>query len=92
MFITSVMAVTTDKSLEKKIENALSQIRPFLLEDGGDVQLVEITSDMVVRVELKGACRTCAMSNMTFNAGVEDAIRRAAPEVRKVEAVTVGRK
>lgn len=79
--------VTTDISLQKKIENALSQIRPFLLEDGGDVQLVEITEDMVVKVELKGACRTCSMSNMTFNAGVEDAIRRAAPEILKVEAV-----
>ncbi len=79
--------IAQEISLDKKIENALSQIRPFLLEDGGDVRLVEITSDLVVKVEFIGACRTCSMSNMTFNAGVEDAIKRAAPEIKKVEAV-----
>lgn len=84
-----MMAIISDKSLKNKIENALSQIRPFLMEDGGDVELVEITADMVVKVEFKGACSTCSMSNMTFNAGVEDAIMRAVPEVRKVEAVTI---
>ena len=83
------MTTVADISLVKKIENALSQIRPFLLEDGGDVQLVEITDDFVARVEFQGACKTCTMSNMTFTAGVEDAIRRAAPEIIKVESVNL---
>lgn len=75
------------KSIKTKIEKALLQIRPFLIEDGGDVQLVEITDDLIVRVRFQGACRTCPMSHMTFTAGVEDAIIRAVPEVKKVESV-----
>ena len=65
----------------------MEQIRPFLLEDGGDVELVEITDDLIVKVEFKGACKTCSMSSMTFTAGVEDAICKAAPEVIRVEAI-----
>ncbi len=83
------MLVVSDSPLKNKILKALEQIRPFLLEDGGDVQLVEITSDSIVRVEFKGACRTCTMSSMTFNAGIEDAILKAAPEVKRVEVVIV---
>lgn len=82
------MTATDDKSLINKIETALSQIRPFLLEDGGDVELVEITSDLIARVRFKGACKTCNMSNMTFKAGVEDAIRKNVPEIIKVEICT----
>lgn len=83
------MAASADKILESKIETALSQIRPFLLEDGGDVRLVEVTEDFVVKLELTGACKTCSMNHMTFNAGVAEAIMRAVPEVKKVEAVTL---
>jgi Fe-S cluster biogenesis protein NfuA len=56
-------------------------------EDGGDLELVEVTDDGVARVELKGACRSCSMNNMTFKAGVEEAILTAVPEVQRVEAV-----
>lgn len=81
------MDIISDKTLETKILNILSQIRPFLMEDGGDVELVEITSDMVVRLIFKGACSTCAMSRMTFSSGIENAILQAVPEIKKVELV-----
>ncbi|TVR37699.1 MAG: NifU family protein [Cryomorphaceae bacterium] len=72
---------------EEKVLRALAQIRPFLEKDGGDISLVEITPEMVVRVKLHGACETCTMSNMTLRAGVEENIRNLAPEVVRVEAV-----
>ena len=73
----------------EKIEEALEKIRPFLLEDGGDVRVLEITDDLVVKLELLGACGTCPMSPMTMKAGVEEIIRREIPEIRGVEAVNV---
>jgi Fe-S cluster biogenesis protein NfuA len=75
-------------SLHQKIETALESIRPYLHADGGDVSLVEITTDQVVRVELKGACKTCSINHMTMKAGIEDTIRKIAPEVKAVEAIT----
>lgn len=72
---------------EQKVLLALSQIRPFLEKDGGDISLVEITTDMVARVKLHGACETCSMSVMTLKAGVEENIKNLAPEIVRVEAV-----
>lgn len=71
----------------EKVEIALQSIRPFLQRDGGDVELVEITTDNVVRVRLTGACESCSMSSMTLKAGIEEAVKNAIPEVRSVEAV-----
>lgn len=73
--------------LTEKINDAIEQIRPFLNADGGDMQLVEITDDAVVKVRLLGACSDCSMSTMTLKAGVEEAIRKVAPEIKSVEAV-----
>jgi Fe-S cluster biogenesis protein NfuA len=73
--------------MRQKIEEALNSIRPYLEADGGNVELLEITEDNVVRVELHGACKTCSMSAMTMKAGIEETIKRAVPEVTKVEAV-----
>ena len=73
----------------EKIEEALEKIRPFLLEDGGNVRVLEITDDLVVKLELLGACGTCPMSPMTMKAGVEEVIRREIPEIKGVEAVNV---
>lgn len=70
-----------------RINQALTEIRPFLQADGGDITLEEVNSEGVVRVRLHGACSTCSMVAMTMKAGVEEAIKRAAPEVVKVEAV-----
>lgn len=76
-----------NNDLVTRIEEALNQLRPFLEADGGNVTLVEITEDKVVKLELQGACKSCSMRAMTFKAGLEEAIRRAAPEVTAVEAI-----
>ncbi|MDP1746065.1 MAG: NifU family protein [Bacteroidota bacterium] len=75
--------------LTAKVEGALEQMRPYLQADGGDVSLIEITADKIVKLELLGACKSCSMSVMTLKAGIEEAIKRAAPEIRGVEAVNV---
>jgi Fe-S cluster biogenesis protein NfuA len=75
--------------LIKRIEDALEQIRPYLQADGGNVTLVEITDDNIVRLELQGACKSCSMSMMTLKAGIEETIKRAVPEIVSVEAVNL---
>jgi Fe-S cluster biogenesis protein NfuA len=75
--------------LLERIELALDTIRPYLKTDGGDVKLLEVTKDNVVRIELLGACGDCPMSTMTFRAGVEEAIRRHVPEIVSVEAINI---
>jgi Fe-S cluster biogenesis protein NfuA len=75
--------------LMKKVEDALQVIRPFLEADGGDVKMLEITEDKVVVLELLGACGACPMSTMTLKAGVEEAIKRAVPEIKAVTAVNI---
>ena len=83
-----IMNVITDKKIIDKIEKALTKIRPFLNEDGGDISLVEVTQDMVVKVELTGACSSCNVSMMTLKNGVEVAVKNAVPEVKEVIDVT----
>lgn len=75
--------------LSKRVEEALDQIRPYLQADGGNVSLVEITDDNIVRVELLGACKSCSMSMMTMKAGIEESIKRAVPEIKAVESVNL---
>ncbi|ODS82681.1 MAG: hypothetical protein ABS46_08170 [Cytophagaceae bacterium SCN 52-12] len=82
------MSVENKEDLLRRIEEALDSVRPYLLADGGDVKLHDLTDDMVVRLELLGSCQSCPMSAMTFKAGLEESIRRAVPEVVKVEAVS----
>ena len=82
------MGIITDKHIIDKIEEALSSIRPFLESDGGDINLVEITDDMIVKVKLMGACSSCDVSMMTLKNGVEVAIKNAVPEVKEVVDVT----
>ncbi len=81
-----VLSMIVD-SLHESVEAALDSIRPYLMADGGSVRLVDITDDMVVELELLGACGTCPMSSMTLRAGIEQTILRAVPEVTRVEAV-----
>lgn len=76
-------------NIKERVEQALNSVRPYLEADGGNVSVLEITEDNVVRLELLGACGTCPMSSMTFKAGLEEAILKAVPEIRKVEAVNV---
>jgi len=71
----------------ERVEAALEKIRPFLIADGGNVKVLEITDEMVVKLELQGACETCPMSHMTMKAGIEEAIKRDIPEIKGVVAV-----
>jgi len=80
---------TDNLDLTERIDKALDNIRPYLETDGGNVKILEITDDMIVRLELLGACGTCPMSTMTLKAGVEEAIKKAVPEVNAVEAVNI---
>lgn len=73
--------------LEQKVNQAIEQLRPYLNNDGGDMQLVEITEDNVVYVKLLGACSECSMSPMTIKAGLEETLKVTAPEIKKVIAV-----
>jgi Fe-S cluster biogenesis protein NfuA len=77
------------EGLTIKINDALEQLRPFLIADGGDMELVEITDDAIVKVRLMGACSDCSMSLMTLKAGLEDAVKKVAPEIKSVEAVNM---
>lgn len=76
-----------DNNLIERVQNALQIIRPYLQADGGDVELVQVTKDGIVEVRLTGACGTCPMSQMTLRAGIERALMRNIPEIRRVEAV-----
>lgn len=75
--------------LREQIEFALDTIRPYLEADGGNVRIVELTDDMVLKIEMMGSCGSCPMSTMTLKAGVEEAIKRAIPEILRVEAVNL---
>jgi len=75
--------------LIKKVNNVIDQVRPYLVADGGNIEFVNITEDNIVNVELQGACASCAMSIMTLKAGVEQAMIKAIPEIKAVEAVNM---
>jgi len=74
-------------TLLERVERALDSIRPYLVSDGGNVRVVEVTPEGTAKVELLGACVSCPMSSMTMRAGVEEAIRAAVPEIVSVEAI-----
>lgn len=78
-----------ETGLREKIEFALDTIRPYLEADGGNVRIVELTDDFVLRIEMTGNCGSCPMSSMTLKAGVEEAIKRAIPEITRVEAINL---
>lgn len=73
--------------VHQKVEEALNTIRGYLQADGGDVRLHHISPDLIVELELLGACTSCNMSDMTMKAGIEQAIRRAVPDVREVRTI-----
>jgi Fe-S cluster biogenesis protein NfuA len=72
---------------EKKVLKALDKIRPYLNADGGDIKMIELTDDLVVRVEMTGACDGCPFSMYTLKAGVEEAIKKELPEIKEVVTV-----
>jgi len=78
------MSVDKESILLEKIEKALAEVRPYLESDGGDISLVELTPDLVVKVKLHGACQSCNVNQMTLKSGVEQTIKKYAPEVKEV--------
>ncbi len=74
-------------TLNERVSKVLESVRPYLQADGGDVDLVQVTPDGIVEVHLTGACGSCPMSLMTLRAGIERALMREIPEVKRVEAV-----
>jgi len=77
--------------IQKKVIEVIDQIRPYLEADGGNIKFVELTDDMIVMVELQGACSSCPHSLITLKRGVEDAVKKAVPEIVSVEAVNMRR-
>ena len=72
------------QDLEKRINESIEMVRPYLVADGGDIRFVELTDDMVVKVELLGACGSCPYSIQTLKNGVEQAMRKQIPEIKEV--------
>ena len=90
MSIDALLLSLANKIMEtiyQKVEEALDSIRPYLEADGGNVEVVEITEDQILKLELMGACKNCNMSVMTMRAGIEETIRRAVPEIKQIVAV-----
>ena len=79
--------ITAEQTLFDKVNHALDEIRPHLAVDGGNLEIVEITDDMIVKIKWMGNCEHCSMSAMTMRAGVEQAIKSKLPEIKGVEAV-----
>jgi Fe-S cluster biogenesis protein NfuA len=73
--------------VKEQVEQALEKIRPALQRDGGNVELVEVTEDGIVKVKLTGACGGCPMSQMTLKMGIEKVVKQAVPEIQSVESV-----
>ena len=73
--------------MRERVEKVLSDLRPSLQAHGGDVELVDVTSDGVVKLRLTGACAGCPMSTYTLKMGIEQELKKAVPEVKSVEQV-----
>jgi len=77
------------ENLLQKVEEALDTIRPYLLADAGNVSIIEITDEKVLKIKLLGSCESCPMSIMTLKAGIEQAVKKAVPEITAVEAINI---
>lgn len=79
--------IETGKDLRARIESTLEAIRPYLKADGGDVEFIDVSTNMVVKLRLLGTCSTCTMSRFTMKAGIEDNLKKAIPSITSVEAI-----
>jgi len=75
------------EAMKAKVEAALAKVRPALQMDGGNVELVDVSKDGVVKVKLTGACGHCPMSQMTLKMGIEQVLKEEVPEVKEVVAI-----
>jgi len=83
--------MANNAELQSKVEGIIEQIRPYLQNDGGDIRFINIDDDNTVNVELLGACGSCPYSTMTLKNGVEEAVKKALPEIKSVEAINLNR-
>ena len=81
------MVIEAKSEFLERINASLNDIRPFLKEDGGNVEVVDVTEDNIVHIRWMGNCESCSMSAMTMKAGIEQAIRTKMPEIKGVFAV-----
>ncbi len=81
------MSNTDKEKLLAEVNEALNEIRPHLIVDGGNIEVIDITEDLTVKVKWVGNCINCSMSAMTMKAGVEQAIKSKIPTIKKVEAI-----
>lgn len=78
------MGKLVNEQIMEKIKHAINMVRPYLIADGGDVELIEVSDDLVVKVKLTGACEGCPFSVQTLRAGIEQAIRNEVPELKEL--------
>ena len=83
------MSIVINDELYADVDKAIDSIRPYLIADGGNARVVEITEEGIVKLELLGACGSCSMAPMTLKAGVEEAIKKALPQITGVEAINL---
>lgn len=83
------MSDQNKEELIQKVKNVIEQVRPYLVADGGDIEFIHLTEENVVQVELQGACASCSMSIMTLKQGVEQAMIKAIPQIKSVEAINI---
>ncbi len=77
------------KELSQKVQNVIDQVRPYLQQDGGDINFIEVTDDNIVNVELTGACGSCPFSTMTLKNGVEATLKKVLPQIKEVVAINL---
>ncbi len=81
------MENSVKEELMERVNESLEKVRPYLQADGGDIEVVELTDDNVLKVKLTGACHGCPFSMQTLKAGVEQAVKRDVPEIKEVVAI-----
>lgn len=79
--------IATGQTLHSQVENMLDHLRPFLQKDDGDIELVEINAEGIVKLRFLGTCSSCNMSMMTFKASIEEAIKSVSAQIKSVEIV-----
>jgi Fe-S cluster biogenesis protein NfuA len=80
---------TQREEMTERVEASLDSIRPYLQADGGDVKILDLNSEHILKLEFVGNCGSCPMSTMTFKAGVEEAIKKAVPEIKSIEVINL---
>ena len=81
------MSTTEQQALTDRVDAALDSLKPHLMVDGGNIEVVEVTDDMTVKIRWLGNCEFCSMSAMTMKAGVEQTLKSKIPEIKSIEAV-----